>query len=60
MASDAADYVRRAIRLANDAEYRELLRSRIAERAGILFDNPAAAVEIEEFLIHAVRESSSR
>jgi protein O-GlcNAc transferase len=60
VARDGADYVCRAIRLANDAEYRESLRSRIAEQAGTLFDNPAAAVEIEEFLIHAVRESSSR
>ena len=59
LATTTNDYVDRAVRFANDRELRESLRARILERCGVLFSNPAPAVELEEFFVDAVRRSSA-
>jgi predicted O-linked N-acetylglucosamine transferase (SPINDLY family) len=53
VATSPADYVERAIRIANDASLRKSLRSRILERCDVLFSNRAAAAEMEAFFIDA-------
>jgi len=55
IASDASDYVRRAVMIANDRALRESIGAACRERSGALFSNGAAAREIEEFFIDAVR-----
>jgi protein O-GlcNAc transferase len=59
LATTPNDYVDRAVRLANERGLRESLRGRILERCGVLFSNPAPAVELEEFFVDAVRRSSA-
>jgi len=55
VSTSPADYVERAIRIANDASLRKSLRSRILERCDVLFSNGAAAVELEAFFVDAAQ-----
>src|SRR5262249_60044681 len=47
VAADAADYVRRAVRLGTEPDYRDQLRRRIAEASGVLFEDVAIVREVE-------------
>ncbi len=49
IADDEESYVEIALRMANDAAWREDLSSRIAERSDVLFENRAAVTELEQF-----------
>jgi CRISPR-associated protein Csy1 len=54
VASDVDDYVRIATRLCGDPQWRAELRSRIRERSGVLFDDPAPIAALEAFYRDAV------
>ncbi len=54
IATDAADYVEKAVRLATDAEWRAQVRARILAEHHKLYENPAGVRELEAFLIQAV------
>ena len=49
IAQDADDYVRIAVRVANDADWREHLRKRIRSRRQKLFDDPAPLAALQAF-----------
>ncbi len=53
VASDATDYVRRALRLGTDPDYRESVRRKILEANGVLFENPRGIRELETFFKQA-------
>jgi predicted O-linked N-acetylglucosamine transferase (SPINDLY family) len=53
VATSPADYVERAIRIANDPSLRKSLRSRILEQCDVLFSNRNAAAELEAFFVDA-------
>lgn len=55
IATSRADYVERAVRIAGDPALKKSLRSRILDRCGVLFANPAPAAQFEAFFIDAVR-----
>ena len=54
IATDAADYVRRAVALGTDPGAARALRARILERNPVLYDNPAVLREFERFFTAAV------
>ena len=54
IATDAADYVRRAVALGTDPGAAQALRARILERNPVLYDNPAVLREFERFFTAAV------
>lgn len=54
IAADAADYVRLAVRLGTDADFRAATRQRIQERSPVLFDDRAIVGELERALTAAV------
>jgi len=47
VATSAAEYVEKAVRIATDAEYREHVRQAIRERADVLYDDRAVVRELE-------------
>jgi predicted O-linked N-acetylglucosamine transferase (SPINDLY family) len=49
VASSPEQYVALAVRLANDAVFREEMRARVRERSGVLFDDLGAVRELEAF-----------
>jgi predicted O-linked N-acetylglucosamine transferase (SPINDLY family) len=55
IAADPADYVRRAVRIANDHSLRNAIGTACRERIAALFSNQAAAHEIEAFFVEAAR-----
>jgi protein O-GlcNAc transferase len=55
IAADPADYVRRAVSIANDHSLRDAIGTACRERIGVLFSNEAAAQEIEAFFVEAAR-----
>lgn len=57
VASNAAEYVEKAVRVASDADYREQLRQTILERAAVLYDDRGIVRELEEQFLHWVEES---
>lgn len=54
IATDADDYVARAVRLATDAEWRRHVQSRLLAAHGAIYENLAAVRELEGFLLEAV------
>jgi predicted O-linked N-acetylglucosamine transferase (SPINDLY family) len=54
VARDAEDYVRIAVRLANDPAYRASIRAAILSRNSILYSNLDFVRELEEFFVQAV------
>lgn len=60
VARDAEDYVRIAVRLANDPAYRAGIREKIFARNSVLYNNPAYAYELETFLTDALEAQSRR
>ncbi|MCE9562991.1 MAG: tetratricopeptide repeat protein [Planctomycetes bacterium] len=55
VAKDGEDYVRLAVRLGTDADYREAIRCRIREACGVLFEDVAAVRELERFFASVVK-----
>ena len=55
VASTDQEYVRLAVRLAQDNAYRERIRSEMAERQSILFGDPEPIRALERFLIELCR-----
>lgn len=53
IAEDEESYVEIALRMANDVAWREDLKSRIAERSDVLFENRTAVTELERFFLMA-------
>jgi protein O-GlcNAc transferase len=60
VATSRADYVERAVRIANDSSLRKVLRARILERSDVLFSTPCPAAEMEAFFVDAVRRQDRR
>jgi predicted O-linked N-acetylglucosamine transferase (SPINDLY family) len=58
VASDADDYARKAVRVANDPAYRDFCRNRIVGVCGVLFENRGFIDSCEKALIEMVRERS--
>jgi predicted O-linked N-acetylglucosamine transferase (SPINDLY family) len=56
VAADATDYVRLAVRLGIEPDYREQLRRRITEASSVLFEDVTVVREVEQFLLSAVRQ----
>jgi protein O-GlcNAc transferase len=56
VASDAEDYARKAVRVANDAAFRDSCRERIREACGTLFENRAFIGGCERALREMVNE----
>jgi predicted O-linked N-acetylglucosamine transferase (SPINDLY family) len=56
VAQDAADYVRLAVRLGTDRDFREEMRRRIGAASAVLFDDVAVVREVEQFLLAAAGE----
>jgi len=56
VASDAADYVAKAVRVGTDRGFRAELSARIKAGLGTLFDRDEPIRELEDFLERAVRE----
>ena len=55
VARDAGDYVDLAVRLGTDPAFNSLVRSQIAARSQVLFEDMAAVRELEEFFKMSVR-----
>lgn len=58
VASDAEDYVRIAVRLGGDADYRNLLREKIRSQNSVLFEDIRGVEELETFFIQAIQGNS--
>lgn len=54
---DGGQYVRQAVRLANNADWRKQISEKILERHGIFYDNPAPVRELEQFLLSVCKSS---
>lgn len=57
--SSADEYIAKAVRLANDADYRREVREKILAASGSLFENRQAVAELEDFFSAAIRASRS-
>ncbi|OHC73765.1 MAG: hypothetical protein A3G18_05140 [Rhodospirillales bacterium RIFCSPLOWO2_12_FULL_58_28] len=60
IAENEQDYVRSAVRLANDGEFHNRAREQIREKAGVLFENMESVRELERFFITAVESARRR
>jgi predicted O-linked N-acetylglucosamine transferase (SPINDLY family) len=58
-AADKSDYVRRAVAIASDRSLRNSIARAIDERSHMMFENAAAAHELEAFFIQAARGHES-
>jgi predicted O-linked N-acetylglucosamine transferase (SPINDLY family) len=56
VATDPQDYVRIAVRIARDPQYRQSLGARLRERSAVLFDTAASAAELGDTLHRLYRE----
>jgi predicted O-linked N-acetylglucosamine transferase (SPINDLY family) len=56
VASDADDYVDRAVRLGTDRAYRDRIRAKILAAAAVLFEDQEAVRQIERFFLQAVQD----
>jgi predicted O-linked N-acetylglucosamine transferase (SPINDLY family) len=59
VARSPEQYVELALRLAQDAAWRECLRAELLARAGVLYENDAAVRELESFLGAAVAAAAA-
>ncbi|MBN2473353.1 MAG: tetratricopeptide repeat protein [Pirellulales bacterium] len=56
VAADRDDYVKIALKLGTDADYRETVRSKVGEAAETLFEDAAAVRQLEEFFLRAAEQ----
>ena len=59
IAHDARTYIDRAVRLANDRDYRAAASRRILEKNGALFEDAEVVREFERFFLEVVRKRSA-
>ena len=52
VATSPADYIARAINIANDRDARARACGAIAEASRVLFESQASVIELEDFLLH--------
>jgi protein O-GlcNAc transferase len=57
IAGDDQDYVRKAVQLATDADFRAAMRGRILERCSELFADASAIRSIEDFFRQAIESA---
>lgn len=55
----AEGYVRMALRLAHDRNFRDAMSARIRERSHVLYENQAAVTELEDFFVAAVEAAAN-
>ena len=55
---DSEEYIQRAVRLANDADWKKQISERILERNGLLYNNTDSVRELEQFLLYAITSSN--
>jgi protein O-GlcNAc transferase len=55
VAKNDDDYVRLALRLGRDAQYRQSVAEQIRQRSGVLFEDPQVVREFERFFTEVVR-----
>jgi predicted O-linked N-acetylglucosamine transferase (SPINDLY family) len=60
VAGSEEDYVALTVRLVQDLEYRERVRTRLAASRQILFDDPAPVRALEDFLLSAAADHRRR
>jgi predicted O-linked N-acetylglucosamine transferase (SPINDLY family) len=60
IATDREDYVRIALRLGKDPDWRQQVKSRIEAKRGVLYENPEILRELEQFFVKAVAEKRVR
>jgi predicted O-linked N-acetylglucosamine transferase (SPINDLY family) len=53
VAANPADYVRLAVRLGTEPDYREPMRRRTLEMSGVLYEDVAVVREVERMLLAA-------
>ncbi len=56
IATDEADYVRIAVRLGTDAQWREEIRRRIRAASPVLFEDLSVVRELEQFFVQAISQ----
>jgi predicted O-linked N-acetylglucosamine transferase (SPINDLY family) len=54
---DSEQYIQRAVRLANDADWKKQISEKIRDRNSILYNNPDSLRELEQFLLSVGRTS---
>jgi predicted O-linked N-acetylglucosamine transferase (SPINDLY family) len=59
VARDTQDYVERALRVAQDADYRQAVRAQIREASSALYETKEAVREVENFFAAAVAAAAS-
>ena len=59
VAKDTRDYVEKALRVAQDADYRRAIVSRIREASGALYETKEAVREVEDFFAAAVAAAAA-
>jgi len=59
VARDTGDYVERALRVAQDGDYRRAVSGRIREASGALYETMGAVREVEDFFTAAVAAAAS-
>ncbi|MGH6641949.1 tetratricopeptide repeat protein [Hypericibacter sp.] len=59
VARDTKDYVERALRVAQDEDYRHAVKARIREASGALYETVEAVREVEDFFAAAVAAAAS-
>lgn len=57
--ASAEDYVRLALRLANDRDFRNAMSAKIKERSHVLYENRAVISELEDFFVAAVQAAAT-
>jgi protein O-GlcNAc transferase len=57
IARDADDYVRLALRMANDRPWRKQMQAMVRERQVRLYENQAVVRELEQFLSDALQRA---
>jgi predicted O-linked N-acetylglucosamine transferase (SPINDLY family) len=57
--ASTAEYVRQALHVARDADYRRCLREQIQERSSVLFEDKNAVTEHAEFFLRVIEECRS-
>jgi predicted O-linked N-acetylglucosamine transferase (SPINDLY family) len=60
LAQDAQDYVRIAVRLGSDRDYRQTIRDKIRAADHLLFEDLDAIRELEQFLLDAIHRQRSQ
>ncbi|MDA1089750.1 MAG: tetratricopeptide repeat protein [Proteobacteria bacterium] len=59
IAEDGVGYAQLALRLAQDHEFRQVIKNRIAKNSAVLFENIAVVREIERFFISALEAANA-